>query len=163
MLAKLSVWAIAVIGVVILTVLVDIIIPDGQTNKYIKGIMAIIVIFVIIQPLPIIFNSNLADLTTSDNQDPITIDTNFIEFVNNLSAQERENSLIIYLESKGYKKVECQIVYANSNNIRLVEKVLLNLNNLVIDKNISHINIKEKIIDITAKFLSIEKGQVMIY
>ena len=47
----MSGWVLSVTAVVCLTVLLDIIMPDGQMKKYVKGIVSIIVIFVIVTPL----------------------------------------------------------------------------------------------------------------
>ena len=45
-------WIMCIVGISALGILMDIIIPEGETNKYIKGIFAIFTVFVIIYPLP---------------------------------------------------------------------------------------------------------------
>lgn len=44
-------WAISVVGTVLLTVLADVILPDGQTNKYVKTALSIVVIVAMLTPL----------------------------------------------------------------------------------------------------------------
>ena len=44
-------WVITVCGIAILSVLCDVILPEGQTRKYIKTVVGIAVTFVIVQPL----------------------------------------------------------------------------------------------------------------
>lgn len=54
---NLSAWVLSIVGIVVLTLMVDIIIPEGKTGKYIKGVFAMLTVFVIAMPLPKIFNS----------------------------------------------------------------------------------------------------------
>lgn len=35
---NLSAWVLSIVGIVVLTLMVDIIIPEGKTGKYIKGV-----------------------------------------------------------------------------------------------------------------------------
>ncbi len=44
-------WVITVAGIAILSVLCDIILPEGQTRKYVKTVFGVVVTFVIVQPL----------------------------------------------------------------------------------------------------------------
>lgn len=44
-------WAISVVGTVLLTVLADVILPDGQTNKYVKTALSVVVIVAMLTPL----------------------------------------------------------------------------------------------------------------
>ena len=48
----MSGWLIGIVGVVSLGVLIEVLLPEGENSKYIRGIFSIIVIFVIISPLP---------------------------------------------------------------------------------------------------------------
>ena len=54
---NLSAWVLSIVGIVVLTLMVDIIIPEGKTGKYIKGVFAMLTVFVIAMPLPKIFNN----------------------------------------------------------------------------------------------------------
>ena len=54
----MSVWIMSVVGVVCLGVLLDIIVPDGEINKYIKSVFSIVTVLVIVAPLPLLINSD---------------------------------------------------------------------------------------------------------
>ena len=45
-------YILSIVGIVFLGVLVDVIMPDGEMNKYVKGVFSIIALCVIINPLP---------------------------------------------------------------------------------------------------------------
>ena len=51
-------WIMSIVGITALGVLMDILLPEGETSKYIKGIFALFTVFVIIYPLPKIVNGN---------------------------------------------------------------------------------------------------------
>ncbi|MDE7208303.1 MAG: stage III sporulation protein AF [Clostridia bacterium] len=48
----MSGWLIGIVGVVSLGVLIEVLLPEGENSKYIRGIFSIIVILLIIYPLP---------------------------------------------------------------------------------------------------------------
>lgn len=44
-------WVLSVAGIALLTVLCDVILPVGQTKKYVKTVIGIVVTLVVVQPL----------------------------------------------------------------------------------------------------------------
>ncbi len=45
-------WIVAITGVICLGILLDIVLPSGQTTKYIRGAFSLIVVLVIVSPIP---------------------------------------------------------------------------------------------------------------
>lgn len=45
-------WVLSIAGVIVFGVLLDVVLPQGKTAKYLKGIFAILVVYVIVAPLP---------------------------------------------------------------------------------------------------------------
>ena len=84
----MSGWILSVTAVICLTVLLDIIMPDGQMKKYVKGIVSIIVIFVIITPLASIAVGEF-DLTKGN----VTIDSDMLDNLESTSDRYRETQL----------------------------------------------------------------------
>lgn len=64
----ISTWLLSIAGVVILSVLAEFVLPEGQINKYTKVIFSFVILFVIIMPLPKIFGKdfNFADYFQSE-------------------------------------------------------------------------------------------------
>lgn len=154
-------WLVSIAAVVALSVLLDIIVPEGETNKYIKGIFALITIFVIISPLTLLFNNNYSfeeffDLNNTD----ITIDTVFVaetqNDINDLTAEALDKAL----EYNGYINVTSRI-YLNYDN--KIDYVTVNINNLSIAENVSHINITNNITNIVSTYLNIGEEKVIVY
>ena len=44
-------WLLQVAAVALLTVLADVVLPSGQINKYVKGMMAILLLIILVSPL----------------------------------------------------------------------------------------------------------------
>jgi len=61
-------WLLRVAAVALLTVLTDVILPSGQINKYVKGMMAILLLIVLVSPLVALVrqDADLFDLLNLD-------------------------------------------------------------------------------------------------
>ena len=44
-------WILQIVGVALLSVLVDVLLPNGRINKFVKGVFSVILIFTVITPL----------------------------------------------------------------------------------------------------------------
>ena len=51
MLSDISSWIMSIAGIICLSVIVELVLPDGQLNRYIKGIFSFIILLVIISPI----------------------------------------------------------------------------------------------------------------
>ncbi len=51
-------WLISICGIAVLAVLCDVILPDGNTRKYIKTVVGIVITLVIVQPIISLFTSS---------------------------------------------------------------------------------------------------------
>jgi stage III sporulation protein AF len=52
-------WLLGVMGVVLLGVLADVLLPKGQMSKYVKGIFAVLTMFVFISPVVRFFRQDM--------------------------------------------------------------------------------------------------------
>lgn len=51
----MSEWIISIVGVIMLGVLLEIVLPEGKTAKYVRGAFSLLVVFAIAAPLPGLF------------------------------------------------------------------------------------------------------------
>lgn len=74
-------WLLNILGVVLIGVLLDIILPGGKTNIFIKHIISLFVLYGIVNPIILFFNnSNIFSVDTN-----MAVDMNYI-YENNLSV-----------------------------------------------------------------------------
>ena len=144
----MSGWVLSVTAVVCLTVLLDIIMPDGQMKKYVKGIVSIIVIFVIVTPLASLAVGKF-DLTKGN----ITIDSDMLESLESTSDRYREIQLESMLSDDG---ITADVKIVSENGKKKVEVII---QKQVLSENEMNI-LKQKVSKTVAEFLDIDDSDV---
>ena len=135
----MSGYLITLLGVILLGVLVDIILPSGSTSKYISGMFAIFVIFVIITP---IINWVKSDYKLNDyiSSSEIELNDKLLQNMYNAKIDAIEDDISLELSRNGYDGVEINIQFnVAADNVEF-ERVLVDIGNLVINNQASSIN-----------------------
>ena len=129
-----SSWLLSIAGVIILSVLAEFVLPEGQINKYTKVIFSFVILLVIIMPLPAIFGKNFnfddyfgssesvlqEDYLYQLNLDKLTTVNEELskkikdEGLNNVEVSINANVLCETLEIYGVYVDLCNIEYADS-------------------------------------------------
>ena len=151
----MTAWILSIAGVTILSVAVDLILPSGQTAKYIKNIFAFVMILVIISPLPALIkgNFNVNDIFESEE---IVLQEDYIYQVNKDKLTALEEEITSSLEEKGIKNV---VVTINADIFQIEMKILevnVDLSDLVIDENSGHIDIEKAITEVVNRLVGEE-------
>lgn len=155
-----STWALSIVGIVILTLIVDIILPEGQTNKYIKSVFAIITVFVIASPLPLLFNGSIDINGILKNEEASVVDTTFLEGIKQERISVIKNELKKEYLKSGIDNVDIEISCKDDLKF-VIEKIFINVKNSVIVGSDKNINIKEKVLSITITLLDISQESVV--
>lgn len=142
-------WILSIVGIVSIGVLLDIIIPEGEINKYIKGIFAIVTICVIVAPLPSFFNKgvNIGDYIS--NESDIEIDNVFVDEVNDERFRNIESIVEKMLIKAGESNPEVTI----NNNGKDVSGVMVKIDNPINT---------DKAIDLVSAYINIKKEDIKI-
>lgn len=151
-------WLVSIVGIVGLTLLVDIIVPEGQSNKYIKGVMAAVTMLVLIQPLPAVLNGSLDIGEYFDTEDAY-IDERLADELTKIKSAQIESSVSALLDGKGIKNTIVDVVFENEFDYI----VIINLRNVVIDKNLNHIFSSKLVSSYLEKELGIPGQRIKIY
>lgn len=160
---NLSAWVLSIVGIVVLTLMIDIIIPEGKTGKYIKGVFAMLTVFVIAMPLPKIFNSDF-DLSEFLKENTATsVDYEVLENIYELRLERIEQKIKDSAESDGIKNMEVKINAQNKNSFVEILSIEINLKNVVIDGENPNINIIEIVTELVSKAAETKKSAVIIY
>lgn len=148
-------WILSIAGVTILSVLVDLIMPNGQTAKYIKNVFAFMMILVIISPLPSLLKGNF-DIGDIFQNEEIVIQEDFVYQVNRDKLTALEDSINKTLEEEGLKNV---IVTINADIFQIemqIKEINVDLSDLVIDENSGHIDIEKAITEVVNRLVGEE-------
>ena len=143
----MAAWVLSIVGIVSIGVLLDIIIPEGEINKYIKGIFSIVTICVIIAPLPKIIDKNFDITDYFGTESSIAVDERFVEEVNGERVAET------MLKSNGIDGVKVEIIVRSYDTLD-IESVKVS-----VDKDGAD---KEFITDLVANKLGIKKTEVRL-
>ncbi len=52
-------WILSIVGTVLTITLTEVMLPEGQTAKYIKGVISLMVIYVVLAPIPALLQSKI--------------------------------------------------------------------------------------------------------
>ncbi|MCH5160078.1 MAG: stage III sporulation protein AF [Clostridiales bacterium] len=100
-------WVVTVAGIAILSVLCDVILPEGQTRKYVKTVFGVVVSLVIIQPLVGLFYNGLSGIAV-DN-DSIYPQEQYLESAVSRQNQYALSTVAQLLDAKGIKVKNIQL------------------------------------------------------
>lgn len=98
-------WIVSVCGIALLSVLVDVILPDGKTQKYVQAVVGVVLTFAMLSPISRFFASKEAsNLSFDGNFDTnITIQQAYLDGIpsqNNLARIQKVENVISNLGIK---------------------------------------------------------------
>lgn len=159
---SISSWVMSIVGIVIMTLIVDIIIPEGQTNKYIKSIFSLLTVFVIASPIPNLIKSDFDLTEVFAPPESIVIDDGFLAKIYSDRIDVLIDKAQTALAGAGILKAKVSIVADNVSNYPKIVKVLINLENIVIINKPSNININEYVTQTLTVALEINADMVVV-
>ena len=119
-------WLLKITGVIALSTLSSLLIPNGQTKKYVKGIFALITLFVLVSPLPKLLKSDFSGFPNAfDTVSELEIDETFLYGVATNAYKTQERNIEKFLKEKGIEaKVEFVVKSETSSEIDYVNVIL---------------------------------------
>lgn len=155
-------WLLSIIGIVVIGVLINLILPEGEIQKYIKAIFSVFVVFIMIYP---ILNIDISKINYDEffyNQTSVTVDEKYLENYKEKYRESLQNQCETVLNNNGYQNVRVEIYLNLSSEKFEIEKVYVNLKNLVINENSVHIDKYKEIKSIIVSLLDVEEGKVIM-
>lgn len=157
----ISAWVMAIAGVCVLGVLVDLILPNGQTKKYIKGIFAFVVVLVVVSPLPSLFNKDFSISNIFKENDAMIIQEDFIFKVNKDRIESLENMIEADLSEQGASEIKITLSANIFTDKLKIDAVFVDLSRMVLSSNLEHKDINELVIKSVLKYVQIEKDSIV--
>lgn len=144
----MSGYILSILGVVIAGVIIDIIVPSGSINKYIKGIFSIFVIAVLIAPV-VKFVNNFKGVDI--DQSHLKPDEKLINFIYKSQVISKEIDIENELLDDGLAGVDIKLQFAIENNELKINSCIVILKNMTNNSDKSHIDIYENIYEVVNK------------
>ena len=149
-------WLVGIVGVISLGLLLEILLPDGQTSKYVRGAFSLLVILVVISPIPKLLGGEYTLDLASVNYD---IDLDFVKQTSSQYTCNLEDDLEKILKEQGIESVVEIVIKEGS--VKDVDFVMIKIFLSRIDENQENtfINVSK---DTVSKYLSIDKNNVEV-
>ena len=158
----MTAYILSVIGIVFLGVLVDVIMPEGMMNKYIKGMFGIVSLFVIISPIAKIINSDIKIEDVFYNSSATVVDKDFLEATNKQIKKQLEITIETNLLNAGFENTIVEIECNLSAEQFAIKKVIIDISKMVINQNMTHINKYTEIKRVVTNLVNVEEDNVVI-
>jgi len=156
---SITTWILSILGVIILGMLADMLMSETRLQKYVRAIVSIFTVFVIIAPIPSVLNNIPHFGNHIDGGGSININNDFAE---RQAVRQYEMALIRALNAEGFGNVGVTITGSRNGMSVDIKQVVLNVQNLVIESENEHININERLRELTAEFLNINEALVIV-
>lgn len=156
----MSGYILSILGIVIVGVLVDIVVPSGTINKYIKSIYAIFVLAVILSPV-IKFLSNTHDINV--NITGYEINEDLMNYINTNKIKSLETNIENKLKDEGFDGIDIKINYSIESNELMINSCTVNMQNLVMSSDKQHINKYEFIIEVVREYTNLAAEEIIFY
>lgn len=131
-----STYLLTIVGISIVGVITEIIMPDGEMGKFVKGVFALFVTFTIIAPIPKLLNkSESITVFESETSNERTYDYDYAEFVNELKVDNQEKEAKRDIKRITGVDVNVEIEYENKK----IKEINVNADKQVISQNEQHI------------------------
>lgn len=159
-----STYVMSIVGCICLTILIDLLLQDGETKKYVKGISSLIIFSVILAPLPQFISSSevLSNEYSIDKNDMITYQNQ--DFLYQIKQKECEKNIITakeLLKKDGVFGVDIEVVLSYGTEINIL-KIIADKKNAVITKNDENIDIVEVIKSCISSCFFVEENLIEV-
>jgi len=158
--SELGAYALSITGIIILGVLVDLMLVEGQMQKYVKSIFSVFVVFVALAPIPKLLNLKI-DLKTSIT-DNVAVDEQLLNKITSQKSEQVENLLLDHFETQGVSGVKIDVVFDKATAY-LPSKIVLDIKNLVINSNFLNINRYEILTGLVQDVVAVQKDVIEFY
>ncbi len=163
MFASLSAWIMSIAGIICLSVLIELVLPNGQMSKYIKGIFSFIIILVIISPIPKLLHKDF-DFSNMFGSSEIKVQEDYLYQLNLNKVSAMQKSINEQIEECGYQNVTARIdsdIFASTIEIKAV---YVDISLLIISENAVHkdiIEAKKDMLKIVTTVVQIQNERVV--
>ena len=140
-----SAWILSIVGVAAITLIVDILLPEGETAKYIKSVFGILTVFIIPMPLPGILGGEVDFSAVFEESGAVSVDYEFVDQLNEMRIRNMETSIEEYLKKEGYY-CDVSLEASFKDGSMIIDKVYVKTEKSVIVGNEANIDIIRKLV-----------------
>ena len=152
-------WVLSIAGMSFLGVVIDTLIPGGKIGGYVKGVFSLFLMYIVISPLPKLFNMSVDIKTNYEYEE----NTNFLETINSKKLENYKVDILDKLKDQGISNILLDFDADITKSDIDIKKVRVDIQNIVLNNNAKHININDTIQAVLESVLGIKGKEVVIY
>ena len=156
----MSAYILRIVAVVLFSVIIDILLPSGKMEKFVKICFSLIVVFVIVSPLPAFFG-NLKNY--SINGDKQLIDMEYVKKINLQKIDNLEEKIEAELKNYGIENIEIELMCDLTKNEITYLFANVDARSVVLTEKANGIDLNETIKQVVQKFIDIKKENILVY
>ncbi len=149
-------WLLSIVGIVFLSVLIDLIYPNGKTNSFCKTIFGIFAVIVMISPIL------KFDFNTIRNSNEI-IDAELTNNIMNAKNEYYKLKIEDILKTNNIEGVSVEIESNLEDNVFEIENIYVDTTNIVLTNDLTHTNKYEVILQKIINAINIDSERIIIY
>lgn len=114
-------WILSIVGMVLTVTLAEIMLPEGQTAKYIKGVISLMVVYVVIAPIPALLQSKI-DINSFFDFSSLSYETDaaFIGIIKEDKQSVLSREIGEVYSKSGLKSASALVLIDEKNKVRQV-------------------------------------------
>ena len=155
-------WIASIVGAAVLTLLADIILPEGEMNSYIKGVLSIFIVFIIAFPLPELLSGKVTFEEIWGESQETFLDEELIERLNESRREGYEERIEAILEKEGISGCVVTVTLVIEDGLADITKVFINTEKAVITDKYGNINISWKIKNTVSTQMGIKEEVILV-
>jgi stage III sporulation protein AF len=152
-------YILSILGIVIAGIFIDIIIPNGAINKYIKGVYSIFVVAVLINPVVKFLNK---EHNFTIKYEEYNISANLLSHIYEMRSKTTEQNIETHLKNEGLENIDIILSFSIENEKLKYNSCIINLKNMTISQDKQHINKYEFIKDIVKQHTNLTDEEIII-
>ena len=152
-------YIITLIGIAVLSIIIDVVLPNGKIQNFVKAMFNLIILSAITLPIITIINTKI-NIDNLFNYE-INVDYDFIEASNKKIYSNLEQTIKTDLNNIGYSNVGITIEFKTNKTNTIIEKIKIDISKIKININVPHNDIKIDILEVVYKYINIESSNIV--
>lgn len=156
----MSKYILSILGIVVVGVFIDIVIPTGKINQFIKSVYGIFVVLVIANPIISLFKkvSNY-----QFNYNNYEVNQNLLNYISKMKVEAMEGDIEKRISTEGLNNVKVKINFSQELDNLQINSCNVDLRNMTSSSNKVHSNRYEIVINAVKEVANLDKEVIIFY
>ena len=160
--SALTAWILSILGVVVVGAVIDLVLPSGRMNKYIKSVFASVTVLIVLLPLPNLLHGG-CDFHGFSLGGDLQLQEEYLDYASEIKKKALVDGLRAAMLSEGITLGEVEIEGNFRAAAPVIESVQINFSQVVIDGQSAHINKYQLIAEKVSQYLAVARDVVRFY